>query len=98
MWDALTGAQGQARGARSKSSMIGTLAPSLGKQRAPVIGGGTRIQVTGRTHSTYVMDDGKVTPGRGIRLAEPSRKANPLTSISSDFRRKLLEEAGRGAG
>ena len=91
MWDALTGAQGKP-GSPLKIIVIGTLAPSAtgaGHWYWDLIHDGTH-------HSTYVM--GRQGDARTWDSWPTIRKANPLTSISSDFRRKLLEERDAARG
>ena len=85
MWDALTGAQGKP-GSPLKIVIIGTLAPF-----------GTNsghwwwdLVHDGSVGSTYVM----ALQGNAATWSSWStiRKANPLTAISPEFRKKLLEE------
>ena len=85
MWDALTGAQGKP-GSPLKIIVIGTLAP----------------QATGAGHWWWdLVHDGSHASTYVYALQGDAetwdtwatiRKANPLTAISADFRRKLLEE------
>ena len=85
MWDALTGALGKP-GSPMKIIVIGTLAPAArgaGHWWWDLIHDGTN-------RSTYVM----ALQGDAATWDKWStiRKANPLTAISPDQRRKLLEE------
>ena len=85
MWDALTGAQGKP-GSPLKIIIIGTLAPSAtgsGHWFWDLVHDGSR-------GSTYVMKyEGNLETWDSWSTI---RKANPLTAISEDFRRKLKEE------
>ena len=85
MWDALTGALGKP-GSPLKIIVIGTLAPSAkgsGHWWWDLIHDGTK-------RSTYVMSlqGNRETWDKWATI----RKANPLTAIDGNFRRKLLEE------
>ena len=85
MWDALTGAQGKP-GSPLKIIIIGTLAPKA-------TGAGHwwwDLVYDGSRGSTYVqaLQGNRETWDSWATI----RKANPLTAISADFRRKLLEE------
>ena len=84
MWDALTTAMGKP-GSPLKILLIGTLAP-LG-----VPGHWWHSLVSNGSHgSTYVMR--KQGDHKTWSNWHTIRKANPLTSISANFRRKLIEE------
>ena len=83
MWDALTGAQGKP-GSPLKIIVIGTVAPSLDGWYADMVADGSR-------GSTYVMALQCNNPDKWDSWAE-IRRCNPLTAISADFRKKLIEE------
>ena len=91
MWDALTGALGKP-GSPMRIVIIGTLAPlgtGAGHWWWDLVHDGSR-------GSTYVMS----VQGKSETWDKWStiRKANPLTAISADFRRKLLEERDNARG
>ena len=82
MADALMTAQGKP-GSRLRLLMIGTLAPATGGWWHDLIAAGS----TGSTHVTVLQGEA-ATWDRWTTI----RRANPLTSISPEFRAKLIEE------
>ena len=88
MFDAISTATGKP-GSPLKALFIGTLAPAQGGWWHDLVGGGSK-------GSTYV----KLLQGdRDKWDSWPEiRKANPLTAVSRDFRRKLLEERDQARG
>ena len=88
MFDAISTATGKP-GSPLKALFIGTLAPAKAGWWHDLVGGGSK-------GSTYV----KLLQGdRDSWNQWPTiRKANPLTAISSAFRRKLLEERDQAIG
>ena len=88
MFDAISTATGKP-GSPLKALFIGTLAPAQSGWWHDLVGGGSN-------GSTYV----KLLQGdRDSWDTWPTiRKANPLTAISTDFRRKLLEERDQARG
>ena len=88
MFDAISTATGKP-GSPLKALFIGTLAPAQGGWWHDLVEGGSN-------GSTYV----KLLQGdRDKWDSWPTiRKANPLTAISPDFRRKLLEERDQARG
>ena len=82
MADAIQTAQGKP-GSAMKVIFIGTLAPSTGGWWHELVGGGTN----GATYVQRLLGDVK----RWDQWGE-IRRCNPLTSISSEFRAKLLDE------
>ena len=88
MVDAISTATGKP-GSPLKALFIGTLAPAKGGWWHDLVGGGSN-------GSTYV----KLLQGdldKWDQWAE-IRKANPLTAVSREFRRKLLEERDQARG
>ena len=88
MFDAISTATGKP-GSPLKALFIGTLAPAQGGWWHDLVAGGSK-------GSTYV----KLLQGDRDTWDQWSeiRKANPLTAISRDFRRKLLEERDLARG
>ena len=88
MFDAISTATGKP-GSPLKALFIGTLAPAQGGWWHDLVGGGSK-------GSTYV----KLLQGdRDKWESWPEiKKANPLTAISPEFRRKLLEERDQALG
>ena len=88
MFDAISTATGKP-GSPLKALFIGTLAPAQGGWWHDLVGGGSK-------GSTYV----KLLQGDRDKWDQwpEIRKANPLTAISRDFRRKLLEERDLAVG
>ena len=88
MFDAISTATGKP-GSPLKALFIGTLAPAKGGWWHDLVGGGSE-------RSTYV----KLLQGDREKWDEWSeiRKVNPLTAVSPDFRRKLLEERDAARG
>ena len=88
MFDAISTATGKP-GSPLKALFIGTLSPAQGGWWHDLVGGGSN-------GSTYV----KLLQGDRDKWDQwPSiRRANPLTAVSPDFRRKLLEERGQARG
>ena len=88
MWDAISTATGKP-GSPLKALFIGTLAPAQGGWWHDLVNGGSK-------GSTYV----KLLQGDRDKWESWAtiRKANPLTAISRDFRRKLLEERDQALG
>ena len=84
MWDALTTAQGKPN-SPLRILLIGTLAPS------GVEGSWWHSLVTGGSSPTRYVQTVQADPKRWDQWPE-IRKANPLTAISPDFRKKLLAE------
>ena len=85
MWDALTGALGKP-GSPLKIIVIGTLAPgasAAGHWWYDLVADGSR----GSTYVMALQGDAATWDSWGT-----IRRANPLTAISGDFRKKLLEE------
>ena len=82
MADALMTAQGKP-GSALRLVFIGTLAPSRGGWWHEMVRGGSH----GSTHVTALQGD----PAKWDRWPE-IRRVNPLTAISPEFRRKLLDE------
>ena len=88
MWDAISTATGKP-GSPLKALFIGTLAPAQGGWWHELVGGGSK-------GSTYV----KLLQGDRDKWDQwpEIRKANPLTAISPEFRRKLIEERDQAVG
>ena len=88
MFDAISTATGKP-GSPLKALFIGTLAPAQGGWWHELVGGGSK-------GSTYV----KLLQGDRDKWDRWSeiRKANPLTAISPEFRRKLIEERDQAIG
>ena len=88
MFDAISTATGKP-GSPLKALFIGTLAPATGGWWHDLVQGGSK-------GSTYV----KLLQADRDKWDDWSeiRKVNPLTAISPEFRRKLLEERDQGAG
>ena len=84
MWDALTTAQGKP-GSPLRILLIGTLAPG------GIEGSWWHGLVTGGSSPTRYVQTLQADPKRWSQWPE-IRKANPLTAISPEFRKKLLEE------
>ena len=88
MFDAISTATGKP-GSSLKALFIGTLAPAQGGWWHDLVGGGS-------AGSTYV----KLLQGDLDKWDQwpEIRKVNPLTAVSPDFRRKLLEERDAARG
>ena len=88
MFDAISTATGKP-GSPLKALFIGTLAPAQGGWWHDLVGGGS-------AGSTYV----KLLQGDLDKWDQwpEIRKVNPLTAVSPDFRRKLLEERDAARG
>ena len=88
MWDAISTSAGKP-GSPLKALFIGTLAPAQGGWWHDLVERGSK-------GSTYV----KLLQGDRDKWDQwpEIRKANPLTAISRDFRRKLLEERDQALG
>ena len=82
MFDAITTAQGKP-GSPLRAIFIGTLAPAIGGWWHDLVADGSR----GSTYVQVLQAD----PERWDQWSE-IRRCNPLTAISADFRRKLLDE------
>ena len=80
--DAIMTAMGKP-GSPLRALFIGTIAPSMGGWWADMIADGT--------HGTTVVHALRGDPAKWDRWPEIKR-CNPLTAISADFRRKLLQE------
>ena len=88
MFDAISTATGKP-GSPLKALFIGTLAPAQGGWWHDLVGGGSK----GSTYVKLLQAD----PDKWASWPE-IRKANPLTAVSPDFRRTLLEERDQARG